>query len=79
MRVADEEVDGGRDGEIDQDLDQRVDLVLPPDGPDLEEGEAAVHGEHEDRPHQHEEKIAANRLVAHHAPPDGDVLRVAYV
>jgi hypothetical protein len=47
--IADEEVGHRRDGEIDQDLAQRIDLVLVAHGAGLEESEAAVHGEHEHR------------------------------
>ena len=50
--VADEEVGDRRDREVDQDLDQRVDLVLVAHGADFEEREAAVHGEHQNRADQ---------------------------
>ena len=50
--VADKEIRHRRDREIGQDLDERIDLVLVADRADLEEGEAPVHGEDEDGPHQ---------------------------
>ena len=55
--VADEEVTDGRGGEVADDLDQRVDLVLVAHGADLEEGEAGVHGQHHDGAEQHEEDV----------------------
>ncbi len=55
--VADEEVDDGRDREVDEDFDECVDLVLVPHGADFEKCEAAVHGEDEDSAHQEEEDV----------------------
>jgi hypothetical protein len=52
--VADEEISHRRYGEIDQDLAQRVDLVLVAHRTGFQEREAAVHGEHEHRAHQQE-------------------------
>ena len=46
-------------------FDQRVDLVLPAHGAELEEREAGVHREHHDRAQQDEEGIAA-RLQGFH-------------
>ena len=58
-RVADEEVRDRGDGEVDDDLHQRVDLVLLAHGAELEEGEAGVHRQHHDRAQQDEQGVAA--------------------
>ena len=58
-RVADEEVRDRGDGEVDDDLHQRVHLVLLAHGAELEEGEAGVHREHHDRAQQDEQGVAA--------------------
>ena len=49
-------------------LAQGVDLVLLADRADLEEGEAPVHGEHQDGAHQHEEDIRADLQLLHRPP-----------
>jgi hypothetical protein len=72
--VADEEVGDGRDREVDHDLDQRVDLVLRAHGAELEEGEAAVHGQHHDRAEQDEECIAAAPGLAHRLLPAAGIV-----
>ena len=63
--VADEEIAERRNGEIDHDLAERVDLVLVPDGASLEEGKAGVHGKDEDRPHQQEKYVRARLQLLH--------------
>ncbi len=55
--VADEEVRQGRHREVREDLHQRVDLVLAADGPELEKGEAGVHGKHHDGAEQNEQHV----------------------
>ena len=50
--VADEEIGQRREGEVDDDFHHRVHLVLAADRTELEEGEAAMHREHEDRANQ---------------------------
>ena len=45
-RVADEEVRDRRHCKIDEDFDERVDLVFLADGAQFQEGEAGVHREH---------------------------------
>ena len=47
-------------------FDERVDLVLVADRAGLEEREAAMHGEHEDRAHQQEKDV---RSLLHCHPP----------
>ncbi len=63
--VADEEIGNGRDREIGQDLDQRVDLVFLADGAELKKGETCVHGEHHDAAEQDEKNIAAGMKAIH--------------
>ncbi|MNT85979.1 hypothetical protein D3C72_2262170 [compost metagenome] len=50
--VADKEVGQRRDGEVGEDLDQRVDLVFLAHGAQLQEGEAGVHRQHQNGPDQ---------------------------
>jgi hypothetical protein len=75
----DEKVGDCGNGEVDQDLAQRVDLVLVPDGAGFQEGKAAVHGKHQHRADQQEEHICARLkpcqalLNILHASP-GDML-----
>ena len=52
--VADQEIGQRGNGEIGQDLDQGIDLVLLADRAHLQKGEAGVHGEHHDGAHQDE-------------------------
>ena len=51
-RVPDGEIGDGGDGEVDQDFDERVDLILVADRPGLKERKSAMHGENEDCAHQ---------------------------
>jgi len=67
--VADEKIGHCRDRQVDQDLDQRVDLVLAPDRADFEKREAAMHGQHHHRAHQDEKYIAARLDLFHDVPP----------
>ena len=72
--VADEEVGDRRDGEIDQDLAERVDLVLVAHGAGFEKGEAAVHGKNKNCAHEQKQDVGAalqpldGRLKFRHAP-----------
>ena len=70
-RVADEEVRDRRHGEIREDLDQRVHLVLLADGAEFEEGESRVHGEHQDRAEEDEQRVGAGFQGFHGCPDDG--------
>ena len=58
-RVADEEVGDGRDREIDEDLAERIDLVLVAYGADFEKREAAMHGEDENCAYQQKQHVSA--------------------
>ena len=75
--VADEEIGDGRDGEVDQDLHQRVDLVLAPHGPELEEGEARMHREHHHGTEQDEQRVGAGLERFHRRSPGGCAARAA--
>ena len=55
--VADEEIGDGRDGKVAHDLRQGIDLILGPDRPQLQKGEARVHGQHHDGADQDEEDV----------------------
>ena len=65
--VADEEVHQCRDGKIAEDLRQGVDLVLVAHGTDLEKGEAGMHGQDQDRPHEDEQGVRAMDQGVHRA------------
>src|SRR5262249_35090532 len=73
--VADEKVRDGRDGEVDQDLAQRVDLVLVPHGASFEKREAAVHGKDKNGPREKKQHVRAalqpldGRLNVRHPQP----------
>ncbi len=73
-RVADQKVGKCRDGEIDQDLAERVDLVLVAHRACFEKSKAAVHGEDENCTHEQKQHVGAalqsldGRLKFRHAP-----------
>ncbi len=63
--VADEKIRDGRNGEIDKDFDEGVDLILVAHRADFEEGEAAVHGEDENGADQQKEDVGAGGQGVH--------------
>ena len=63
--VADEEVRQRRDRKIDEDLDERIDLVFLADGPEFEEREAGVHREHHGGAQQEKKRIGSGLKCLH--------------
>ena len=57
--VAHQKIHHGGHTEIDQDLHQRIDLVLAPHGAELQKGKACMHGQYHDRAQQNEQRIDA--------------------
>jgi hypothetical protein len=66
--VADQEIGDGRDAEIGEDLDQRIDLILLPDGAHLEKGEAGVHRHHHHGADEQKEHVRAVLERVHRIP-----------
>jgi hypothetical protein len=78
--VADEEVGDGRDREVDQDLHQRIDLVLLAHRAQFQEGEAGVHGQHHHGTEQDEKGIGALAHRVHvFSPPASAVVGGSFV
>src|SRR5690606_4914456 len=67
-RESDEEIRDGRDAEIREDLDQRVDLILLTHRADFEKGEAGMHRRHHHRADQQKENVGAGFESFHGVP-----------
>jgi hypothetical protein len=57
--IAHQKVHDGRHREVDQDLHQRIDLVLLAHGAQLEKSKTGVHGQHHDGAEKNEQRICA--------------------
>ena len=61
--ITNEEIGDGADGQVCNDLDQGIDLVLLANRADLEKGKACVHGQHHDGAQQNEQGVYSLHLV----------------
>ena len=67
--ITDEEIGNGRHREVDQDLNQRIHLILAPHRAQFQEGKTRMHGQYHDGAQQNEQNVLTFIDVFHGSRP----------